>query len=167
MGSYPAQVPSVHVSTADGADLELRLVGGGSRCAGIVEVEIQKLTGKMCSRGWTLADADVVCRQLGCGSALQTQAKIYSKTGATNTWLFPGSCNGNETTFWQCKNWQWGGLSCDNFEEAKVTCSGDTFNSFVKKQLNSKGTTDTVLMVNFLCSCSNLMNQNIQAHCLY
>ncbi|EDM01961.1 CD163 antigen (predicted) [Rattus norvegicus] len=114
------------VTCSDGADLELRLVGGGSRCAGMVEVEIQKLTGKVCSRGWTLTDADVVCRQLGCGSALQTQSKIYSKTKteATNTWLFPGSCSGNETSLWQCKNWQWGGLSCDHFEEAQVTCSG-------------------------------------------
>ncbi|EGV98565.1 Scavenger receptor cysteine-rich type 1 protein M130 [Cricetulus griseus] len=108
----------------DGSDLELRLVGGGSRCSGTVEVEIQKLKGNICSRGWTLVDADVVCRQLGCGSALQTSSKIYSKSMATDTWLFPGSCSGNETSLWQCRNWQWGGLSCDHFEEAQVTCSG-------------------------------------------
>uniref|UniRef100_A0ABI7XXN6 SRCR domain-containing protein n=1 Tax=Felis catus TaxID=9685 RepID=A0ABI7XXN6_FELCA len=111
------------VTCSDGTDLELRLVGGGSRCAGTVEVEIQKLVGKVCDRNWGLKEADVVCRQLGCGSALKTSYQSYSKTKATTTWLFLGSCNGNETSFWDCKNWQWGGLSCDHYEEAKVTCS--------------------------------------------
>ncbi|XP_030177512.1 scavenger receptor cysteine-rich type 1 protein M130 isoform X1 [Lynx canadensis] len=115
------------VTCSDGTDLELRLVGGGSRCAGTVEVEIQKLVGKVCDRNWGLKEADVVCRQLGCGSALKTSYQSYSKTKATTTWLFLGSCNGNETSFWDCKNWQWGGLSCDHYEEAKVTCSGKTF----------------------------------------
>ncbi|XP_064447692.1 scavenger receptor cysteine-rich type 1 protein M130 isoform X3 [Mirounga angustirostris] len=113
------------VTCSDGSDLELRLVGGGSRCAGTVEVEIQKLIGKVCDRGWTLKEADVVCRQLGCGSALKTSYQIYSKVKATDTWLFSSSCVGNETSLWDCKNWQWGGLSCDHYEEAKVTCSGN------------------------------------------
>ncbi|XP_040594278.1 scavenger receptor cysteine-rich type 1 protein M130-like [Mesocricetus auratus] len=114
------------VTCSDGSDLELRLVGGGSRCAGTVEVEIQKLKGKICNRRWSLRNADVVCRQLGCGSALQTSSKIYSKSKATDMWLFPGTCSGNETSLWQCRNWQWGGLSCDHLEEAQVTCSGGT-----------------------------------------
>ncbi|XP_069345722.1 scavenger receptor cysteine-rich type 1 protein M130 isoform X3 [Eulemur rufifrons] len=111
------------VTCSDGSDLELRLKGGGSRCAGTVEVEIQKLLGKVCDRGWGLKEADVVCRQLGCGSALKTSYQKYSKIKPTNTWLFVSSCNGNETSLWDCKNWQWGGLSCDHYEEAKVTCS--------------------------------------------
>ncbi|XP_029810967.1 scavenger receptor cysteine-rich type 1 protein M130 isoform X1 [Suricata suricatta] len=111
------------VTCSDGSDLELRLVGGGSRCAGAVEVEIQKLVGKVCERSWGLKEADAVCRQLGCGSALKTSYQSFSKTKAPTTWLFLGSCGGNETSFWDCKNWQWGGLSCDHYDEAKVTCS--------------------------------------------
>ncbi|XP_032329259.1 scavenger receptor cysteine-rich type 1 protein M130 isoform X2 [Camelus ferus] len=111
------------VTCSDGSDLELRLTGGGSRCAGTVEVEIQKLIGKVCDRTWGLKEADVVCRQLGCGSALKTSYQAYSKIKETNTWLFLSSCNGNETSLWDCKNWQWGGLSCEHYEEAKVTCS--------------------------------------------
>ncbi|XP_033078834.1 scavenger receptor cysteine-rich type 1 protein M130 isoform X2 [Trachypithecus francoisi] len=111
------------VTCSDGSDLELRLRGGGSRCAGTVEVEIQRLLGKVCDRGWGLKEADVVCRQLGCGSALKTSYQVYSKIQATNTWLFLSSCNGNETSLWDCKNWQWGGLTCDHYEEAKITCS--------------------------------------------
>lgn len=127
----------IYVSFADGSDLELRLTGGGSRCAGTAEVEIQKLVGKVCDRNWGLKGADVVCRQLGCGSALKTSYQSYSKVKATNTWLFISNCNGNETSLWDCKNWQWGGLSCDHYEEAKVTCSGKTCNQHVKKS-NSK-----------------------------
>nr|XP_044612000.1 scavenger receptor cysteine-rich type 1 protein M130 isoform X2 [Equus asinus] len=111
------------VTCSDGSDLELRLIGGGSRCAGTVEVEIQKLFGKLCDRSWGLKEADVVCRQLGCGSALKTSYQVYSKIKATNTWLFSGSCNGNETSLWECKNWQWGGLNCQHDGEAKITCS--------------------------------------------
>ncbi|KAM7243879.1 hypothetical protein CapIbe_004487 [Capra ibex] len=111
------------VTCSDGSDLELRLKGGGSRCAGTVEVEIQKLTGKVCDRGWGLKEADVVCKQLGCGSALKTSYQVYSKVPATNTWLFLSNCKGNETSIWDCKNWQWGGLSCEHYDEAKVTCS--------------------------------------------
>lgn len=123
----------MYVSLADGSDLELRLKGGGSRCAGTVEVEIQKLVGKVCERGWGLKEADVVCRHLGCGSVLKTSYQIYSKINPTNTWLFVSSCNGNETSLWDCENWQWGGLSCDHDEEAKITCSGKMFKQYVKK----------------------------------
>ncbi|XP_012664829.1 scavenger receptor cysteine-rich type 1 protein M130 isoform X1 [Otolemur garnettii] len=111
------------VTCSDGSDMELRLKGGGSRCAGTVEVEIQKLIGKVCERGWGLKEADVVCRQLGCGSALKTSYQMYSKMKTTNTWLFVNSCDGNETSLWGCRNWQWGGLSCDHYDEARITCS--------------------------------------------
>ncbi|XP_070266836.1 scavenger receptor cysteine-rich type 1 protein M130 [Myotis yumanensis] len=111
------------VVCSDGSDLELRLIGGGSRCAGTVEVEIQKLVGKVCDRNWGMKEANVVCKQLGCGSALQISYQSYSKIKPTNMWLFLINCIGNETSIWDCKNWQWGGLTCDHYEEAKVTCS--------------------------------------------
>lgn len=111
------------VTCSDGSDLKLRLIGGSSHCAGTVEVEIQKLTGKLCERTWGLKEADVLCRQLGCGTALKTSYQTYSRVQATNTWMFLGSCEGNETSLWECKNWQWGGLNCEPFGAAKVTCS--------------------------------------------
>ncbi|XP_060046104.1 scavenger receptor cysteine-rich type 1 protein M130 [Erinaceus europaeus] len=111
------------VICSDGSNLKLRLVGGGSHCAGTVEVEIQKLTGKLCDRNWDLKEADILCRQLGCGSALKTSYQAYSKIQATNMWMFLGRCEGNETSLWECKNWQWGGLTCEYSGAAKVTCS--------------------------------------------
>lgn len=90
-------------------------------------MEIQKLVGKVCDRNWGMKEANVVCRQLGCGSALKVSYQSYSKIKPTNMWLFLMRCVGNETSIWDCKNWQWGGLNCDHYEEAKVTCSGKTF----------------------------------------
>lgn len=112
------------VTCSDGSDLELRLVGGGSRCAGTVEVEIQKRVGKVCSNsGWYMENANIVCRHLGCGSALKKSYQVYSKPKATNTWLIINSCVGNETSLWDCTNWQWGGISC-HYGDAEITCSG-------------------------------------------
>lgn len=118
---------------ADGSDLELRLVGGGSRCAGTVEVEIQKRVGKVCSNsGWYMENANIVCRHLGCGSALKKSYQVYSKPKATNTWLIINSCVGNETSLWDCTNWQWGGISC-HYGDAEITCSGKVLYQFAKK----------------------------------
>ncbi|XP_037370297.1 scavenger receptor cysteine-rich type 1 protein M130 [Talpa occidentalis] len=111
------------VTCSDGSDLELRLVGGGSRCAGTVEVEIQGLRGNVRDRSWGPKPAEVVCRQLKCGSALQRSYQAFSKVQAANIWLFLGTCDGNETSLWDCKNWQWGGLDSYHYDEAKITCS--------------------------------------------
>lgn len=127
----------ISVSFSDGSDLELRLIGGGSRCAGVVEVEIQKIVGKVCNRVWTLQEADIACKQLGCGSAVETSSIMYSKTKPSKVWLEVVNCNGNETSLWDCKNSQWSEETC-SYGEAKVTCSGKTFKLLVKKSLNSK-----------------------------
>ncbi|XP_055990699.1 scavenger receptor cysteine-rich type 1 protein M130 isoform X1 [Sorex fumeus] len=111
------------VTCSDGSDVELRLIGGGSRCAGTVEVEIQKLLGRVCDKTWELRHADVLCRQLRCGSALKTSYQVYSKIQAMNIWMFLSTCEGNETSLWNCKDWQWGGLPCDHYKDAQVTCS--------------------------------------------
>ncbi|KAJ0068225.1 hypothetical protein NL108_017694 [Boleophthalmus pectinirostris] len=102
---------------------QLRLVGGPNSCAGRVEVFHKGDWGTVCDDDWDLAEAKVVCRQLGCG--LPVSVGTYGR-GSGQIWLDNMHCSGTESVMTQCGHNGWANHNCGHDEDAGVTCL-DTF----------------------------------------
>ncbi|XP_061306901.1 deleted in malignant brain tumors 1 protein-like, partial [Pezoporus flaviventris] len=80
----------------------LRLAGGPGRCAGRVELYVKGAWIPLCQDGWDIPDAAVVCRQLGCGAALEAPGSARFGPGAAPPWPGAGGCAGTEESLWDC-----------------------------------------------------------------
>ncbi|CAM4473798.1 unnamed protein product, partial [Lepidochelys kempii] len=105
-----------------GAD-ELRLADGGSPCAGRVEVKHQDQWGTVCDTSWDMEDAEVVCKQLGCGSAVSAPGWAHFGEGSGPTWLYRVDCGGDESALWDCSHRGWGVTTCPHYFDTGVICS--------------------------------------------
>ncbi|NWH51409.1 DMBT1 protein, partial [Fregata magnificens] len=105
-------------------EAQVRLVNGPNRCAGRVEVLHEHRWGTICDDSWDLKDAKVVCRQLGCGTAVSAPGQAHFDQGLDPIWLDDVECTGTETTFSQCSLSTWGLHNCQHEEDAGVVCSG-------------------------------------------
>ncbi|NXL39600.1 DMBT1 protein, partial [Glaucidium brasilianum] len=113
------------VCTVTDTPAHLRLENGPSRCAGRVEVLHQHQWGTVCDNGWSLAEAAVVCRQLGCGTAVSALGSAHFGQGSGHIWLDNVNCTGTEAALSECQARPWGSNSCDHQKDAAVVCSGD------------------------------------------
>ncbi|XP_026097085.1 antigen WC1.1-like [Carassius auratus] len=80
----------------------LRLSGGKGRCSGRLEVYHNAVWGSVCDDQWDISDAQVVCRQLGCGAALRADGNSVFGAGEGVVWMNEGQCRGNEIHLWDC-----------------------------------------------------------------
>ncbi|KAK3727157.1 hypothetical protein QZH41_015176 [Actinostola sp. cb2023] len=96
----------------------ITLVKGSSKSEGRVEVERHGLYGTICSDGWDMRDANVLCRMQGFAGAITAYKSFGEGTGPV--WLSGLDCKGNEMSIEHCKTLKT--TMCNHSRDAGVSC---------------------------------------------
>lgn len=104
--------------------LPLRLREGEGGCSGRLELYYNGTWGTICSDQWDIRDAQVVCRQLGCGQAVSTDRSAGFGASEGIFWLNRVNCRGNEIHLWDCLYSLKNHTDCFHRQDAGVTCTG-------------------------------------------
>ncbi|XDV24639.1 hypothetical protein PO909_028757 [Leuciscus waleckii] len=119
---------------------EVRLVNGGSSCSGRVEVLINNQWGTVCGDSWDMTDAEVVCRELGCGSPVEVKTDGYFGSGIGPIWMDDVKCKGTEASVKNCPSTAWGVHNCEHAKDAGVICRGKLEVKLVNTNNSCQGT---------------------------
>lgn len=97
---------------------------------GRIEVFYNEEWGTICDDDFTLANAQVLCRQLGfVGATGWAHSAKYGK-GVGRIWLDNVNCAGNEKSIRDCKHRGWGNSDCSHEEDAGVICKDERIPGF-------------------------------------
>uniref|UniRef100_A0A672HX79 SRCR domain-containing protein n=1 Tax=Salarias fasciatus TaxID=181472 RepID=A0A672HX79_SALFA len=105
----------------------LRLLNGSSRCSGRLQVKTNpsdQTWSSVCEADVDLQDAQVVCRELGCGAPSVLQGVLYGDV-QTPRWSPEFQCGGHESALLDCRSSGSARNSCSPGKAAGLTCSGD------------------------------------------
>uniref|UniRef100_A0A3B1IDN3 SRCR domain-containing protein n=1 Tax=Astyanax mexicanus TaxID=7994 RepID=A0A3B1IDN3_ASTMX len=102
---------------------DIRLVNGTGDCNGKVEIYQDGQWGTVCDDGWDINDAEVVCRQMGCGRAVSIHSSAHFGQGTGPILLDNVHCVGSERSITECRHNGFGRTNCHHGEDAGVTCS--------------------------------------------
>nr|XP_046192717.1 LOW QUALITY PROTEIN: scavenger receptor cysteine-rich type 1 protein M130-like [Oncorhynchus gorbuscha] len=91
--------------------VSVRLVDGAGLCSGRVEVKSNQSWASVCEADFDWQDAEVVCRDVGCGAPAALQGGLYGE-GEGQTWDKEFQCKGNESLL----------LDCDTSDRENNTC---------------------------------------------
>ncbi|XP_066264590.1 neurotrypsin-like [Branchiostoma lanceolatum] len=104
-----------------------RLSGGQKPNEGRVEFRRGRNGwGTVCSKGWDIHNADVLCRYLGYKGAVPIS--INFGPGSRRIWLRDVRCTGNESTILRCP-YRERRHYCDHGDDVGVVCDGGECNS--------------------------------------
>uniref|UniRef100_A0A3B4CA36 SRCR domain-containing protein n=1 Tax=Pygocentrus nattereri TaxID=42514 RepID=A0A3B4CA36_PYGNA len=119
--------------------LPLRLRGGEGSCSGRLEVFHNAKWGSVCADLWDIRDAQVICRQLGCGPVLSADGSAVFGAGEEPIWLNRVKCRGNEIHLWDCPHSLKEHTDCSHKQHAGVICEGQRslldFRVFVSNEI--------------------------------
>ncbi|XP_055367354.1 scavenger receptor cysteine-rich type 1 protein M130-like isoform X2 [Betta splendens] len=111
-GFYSAS-SSLYLTCSD----SVRLLNGTGLCSGRLEVRSNQSSqwwSSVCKADFDLQDAEVVCRELGCGARSALQGALYGEV-EDPVWSKEFQCGGNESAL----------LDCRISDSARTTCSPD------------------------------------------
>ncbi|XP_042356644.1 scavenger receptor cysteine-rich type 1 protein M130-like [Plectropomus leopardus] len=101
----------------------VRLLNGTSLCSGRLEVRSNQTNQRwssVCEAGFDLQDAEVVCRELGCGAPSVLQGALYGEVEAPK-WTKEFQCEGHESALLDCRSSERN--TCSGGRDAGLTCS--------------------------------------------
>ena len=108
-----------------GIGIAVRLVGSRYLTEGRVEVNYNGVWGTVCddNDGWSYADANVVCRQLGLGLLGIPYSRAHFGQGLGPIWLENVLCAGTESTIASCGHLGVNlARNCTHSEDVGVRC---------------------------------------------
>ncbi|XP_078023502.1 scavenger receptor cysteine-rich type 1 protein M130-like [Epinephelus lanceolatus] len=122
MSSNP-ELPSskVEITCSD----SVRLVNGTSLCSGRLEVKSDQSNqswSPVCEADFDQQDAEVVCRELGCGPPSFLQGALYGEVEAP-MWTKEFQCGGHESALLDCRSSGSERNSCSPGKAVGLTCS--------------------------------------------
>ncbi|XP_059213823.1 scavenger receptor cysteine-rich type 1 protein M130-like [Centropristis striata] len=104
----------------------VRLVNGISLCSGRLEVKSDQSNqswSSVCEADFDQQDAEVVCRELGCGAPSVLQGALYGEV-ETPMWTKEFQCGGNESALLDCRSSGSDRNTCSPGRAVGLTCSG-------------------------------------------
>lgn len=103
--------------------VSVRLVdfNGVNYSYGRLEVYYRGRWGTVCDDGFSMTDANVVCRQLGFLGA--SSYNSGTNPGNGTIWLDDVRCNGSELSIAACRHSYWGHHNCRHSEDVILHCS--------------------------------------------
>ncbi|XP_074482531.1 scavenger receptor cysteine-rich type 1 protein M130-like [Sebastes fasciatus] len=108
----------------DAAD-SVRLVNGTSLCSGRLEVKTNPSNqwwSSVCEADFDQQDAEVVCRELGCGAPSVLQGALYGDVEAS-MWTKEFQCGGTESALLDCRSSGSERNTCSPGKAVGLTCS--------------------------------------------
>ncbi|KAK3517665.1 hypothetical protein QTP70_015166, partial [Hemibagrus guttatus] len=97
-------------------------LSGGSECQGEVEIYFRQDWRRVLLDSWSLSEASVLCRQLGCGSVLNYRSSP-STTEHKHMCVTGFSCSGSEAHLGNCSSAQVEPVNCSSGKQLYITCS--------------------------------------------
>ncbi|XP_076591263.1 scavenger receptor cysteine-rich type 1 protein M130-like [Chaetodon auriga] len=100
----------------------VRLVNGAKLCSGRLEVRSNQSWSSVCDDDFNQQEAEVVCRELGCGAPSVLQGALYGDVEAP-VWTKGFRCEGHESALLDCGGSVSAKHTCSSGKAVGLTCS--------------------------------------------